>query len=875
MDLQQRKLNKSEWDSIEVPVTADEMEVLHLIRKGFHNVNIKYNKSESLFSYLKMEVTKEMADYLYGKYFADTVNRLADKYQIRFLQIKMASAPFIKKADLIRLQKNTVESLQKADIYEFVLLDVVERLFASQKTPKKESEWLMYYYTLYKLLKNNIAHINSHIVDVAQKILSEYESAVSISDIITNASPFIEKNPWLNRYNDMQLYQHQKEIFTICKRPDPKLVLYIAPTGTGKTLTPIGLSEQHRIIFVCAARHVGLALAKAGISVNKKVAFAFGCSSSGDIRLHYFAAKEITVNRRTGGIWKVDNSVGDKVEIMICDIKSYLPAMYYMLAFNADTEIITYWDEPTITMDYANHEFHAIIQKNWSENKIPHMVLSSATLPKLHELGETVADFKEKFPGANVFNIVSHDCRKSIPIVNKHGYVVLPHNLHRDYAKMRESVRFCLENATLLRYFDLSEVVVCLEYILSAGWVSRTHQVERYFETLDDLTVIQLKVYYLKLLSDLSEESWYKMYDVLYVKRLRKVAANEFVDPKGNRITKSVSIGPGTSVAAAHAPLEGKPLMRLSSVPAEVGTTPLKTEAPDATAITGIYITTKDAFTLTDGPTIFLATDVEKVAKFCVQQANIPAKVMEDIVEKINFNNGINDKISVYEKSIEDVNERRENETKNAPASDKKKMHKLDRGFKDDDVGGNKDTKRLLAEMEVLRSMIKITKLNDAFVPNTSLHMKKWAEEFHGVGIPAFKSDIDDETIVKIMLLKNVADSWKVLLLMGIGVFTNHESIEYTEIMKNLADQQKLYLIIASSDYIYGTNYQFCHGYISKDATMTQEKIIQSMGRVGRNKMHQDYTIRFRDDEQIVKIFTHEVDKPEVTNMNRLFTTME
>ena len=34
--------------------------------------------------------------------------------------------------------------------------------------------------------------------------------------------------------------------------------------------------------------------------------------------------------------------------------------------------------------------------------------------------------------------------------------------------------------------------------------------------------------------------------------------------------------------------------------------------------------------------------------------------------------------------------------------------------------------------------------------------------------------------------------------------------------MKRLADEQKLYLIIASSDYIYGTNYQFCHGYLSK-----------------------------------------------------------
>ena len=123
------------------------------------------------------------------------------------------------------------------------------------------------------------------------------------------------------------------------------------------------------------------------------------------------------------------------------------------------------------------------------------------------------------------------------------------------------------------------------------------------------------------------------------------------------------------------------------------------------------------------------------------------------------------------------------------------------------------------------------------------------------------------------MMLEDVENSWKVLLLMGIGVFTNHESIAYTEIMKSLADQQKLYIIIASSDYIYGTNYQFCHGYLSKDLDMTQEKIIQAMGRIGRNNIQQDYTIRFRDDAQILKLFTSETDKPEIVNMNRLFNS--
>jgi hypothetical protein len=125
------------------------------------------------------------------------------------------------------------------------------------------------------------------------------------------------------------------------------------------------------------------------------------------------------------------------------------------------------------------------------------------------------------------------------------------------------------------------------------------------------------------------------------------------------------------------------------------------------------------------------------------------------------------------------------------------------------------------------------------------------------------------------MLLKDVEDSWKVLLLLGIGVFTEHKSIAYTEIMKKLADKQLLYLIIADTDYIYGTNYQFCHGYLSKDLNMTQEKIIQALGRIGRNNIQQEYSARFRDDAQIKTLFTSfkSEDKPEVLNMNILFNT--
>jgi hypothetical protein len=178
---------------------------------------------------------------------------------------------------------------------------------------------------------------------------------------------------------------------------------------------------------------------------------------------------------------------------------------------------------------------------------------------------------------------------------------------------------------------------------------------------------------------------------------------------------------------------------------------------------------------------------------------------------------------------------------------------------------------KMREDINTLKTMIKNATLDELFIPNRITHLNKWANGLNSN--KSFTSSIEEETIIAIMMLKDVDDSWKILLLLGIGVFTEHKSSAYTEIMKKLADEQKLYLIIADSDYIYGTNYQFCHGYLSKDLGLTQEKIIQALGRIGRNNIQQEYSARFRDDIQIETLFTRfaSEDKPEVINMNQLF----
>jgi hypothetical protein len=68
--LSQQKLSKSEWDSVEIPVSPDELAILKLITSGYTDINIRTNKTNSIFSFLKIEYSQQMEDFLYNKYFA-------------------------------------------------------------------------------------------------------------------------------------------------------------------------------------------------------------------------------------------------------------------------------------------------------------------------------------------------------------------------------------------------------------------------------------------------------------------------------------------------------------------------------------------------------------------------------------------------------------------------------------------------------------------------------------------------------------------------------------------------------------------------------------------------------------------------------------
>lgn len=857
MDLSQEKLTKAEWKSIEIPVVAQEQKILKLIMAGFENPDIRIPLNQSIATFMKLTMDDAMEAYVFHEFFQSIIPQ--NGKPVTSLPKK---TPIIKKADKIRIEnmkKNIEENRQQ--IFEYTLLDLIRNVTAINKNRTV--------YSLIHILKNTTTpHLNRLVMEYVQQWIQQTEPSVSVLDVVLKATENIEHNRSLIQYSDITLFSHQQDLFRLFHQPceTPRLVLYIAPTGTGKTLSPLGLAQNgQRVIFVCSARHVGLGLAKSAISVEKKVAFAYGCNSAEDIRLHNFAAVDYVKNRRSGGIGKVDNSNGSRVEIMICDVKSYLIAMRYMMEFHPVQDLILYWDEPTITMDYEEHPLHALIHQNWTENQLHNIVLSCATLPKRHEIQQTIDHFLLKFAqnytdltdaekeDRFVHNIVSFDCKKTISILDPTNKCVLPHLLFSHSPQdLMDSVSHCLQNKTLLRYFDLGEIIRFLEAVITP------EEITGYFEgKLENITLTSIKIFYLKVLMEKIEEEeenntkWKGT--LIYLKETQQGKWSRVSSIGGNSINKVHSI----TGAVSNVVRGGGPLQRTASlaVPPTSGIQPTLTLTNPHS---GILFTTQDAYTLTDGPTIYIAEDVQKIGAFYIQQTRIPEIELQGLLKKIHNNNLLQKKINLLENEMEDQ--------LGKEVLKDKKMEKEQ---------FSREVKQIKGQLELLRSQMEPMSLRPDYIPNHSSHFKKWTEGLSltdgKMGKP-FTGNIEEGDVIRIMEL-DVEDHLKILLLLGIGVFLQNTTVAYLELIKTLATEQKLYLIIASSDYIYGTNYPFCHGILGKDLQkMTQQKTIQAMGRIGRNNIQQEYTVRFRNPDLLRKLFLPLDENPEAVNMCRLFS---
>jgi len=806
MALQQTKLTRAEWNGIEVPLPIDEKSILAMLVTGYNQLDARYCNKPSMLSYMKMDNKPETHDFIYETYFRDTLIKLLRHYSVPESDWPQSSSKKkLKKADVFRVQNTTGQLEEKRNlIVETILLDMLETLLPIQS---QSLEWCRVVYAVQRILSFEIPRMNTHVVSAITRLLRSSafsDKAGLVKQVYTHAQEVLITNPHLKKVSVCHLYDHQKELFAHVKRKGPKLLLLRAPTGTGKTVSPLGLLEGHRILFVCGARHVGLSLARSAINMQRRVAFAFNCASSADIRLHYYAAKECIRDRRSGAIRKVDNSVGDNVEIIISDLRSCVVAMYYMLAFNKPEQLLLYWDEPTISLDRETHPMHETVADIWNKNTIPNVVFSSATLPSRMELQTTCHDFSGRFDGATIYDINSSDYNKSIAVIDTDQRYVTPHNSFNDYAEFRKAVSWCVSNPTVLRYLALEESVYFVKWVEKHIELPTALHVENSFTEAIDVTVSGVKQHYLELLKHIGTEAFELMV--------------EHFHNKGKKLYDS-----------------------------------------------SVLLTTSDAHTLTNGPTIYLARDVDKIARFLLQQSKIPGAALNDVYKDLEFNRKLLREIDRLEKQCST------SELTDGP-SNKQDSKKNER-----DIGkGDERDGKVQRQIRQLQCNLRTAKLHNMFVPNTKDHLASWCPHYvPGKDLP-FQSNISEAETSEIMSIKETRDMWKLLLLMGIGVLENSMSVGYTEKMKALASEQKLYLLIAADDYIYGTNYQFGHVYIGKDlASMTQDKILQAVGRVGRELDSKQYTVRVRDNAVSLRLFSKVEDKPEVRNMARLFISAD
>ena len=412
--------------------------------------------------------------------------------------------------------------------------------------------------------------------------------------------------------------------------------------------------------------------------------------------------------------------------------------------------------------------------------------------------------------------------------------------MFENYNELQQCAEYCNDNKTLLRYFDLKEIIQFIEYLKTSGFIPEEYMPENYFENdISKIKMNSIKIYYLELIKTIKEDDWSSIYKYVAITMRRKFDTNE--------IKKTSSMGYKPSAS-------GKPLTRTASVSSE----PSYIDKAKASSLAsgGILLTTADAHTLTDGPTIYLTENIKTICNFYIQQSNIPKTVFDELFRKLGENNAIVAKIAKLEKTLED-------ELGTVASKDKKMSG---------DELSSPTARRIDEEIRDLKSQIKILSLDAVYVPNTVQHQDIWVPK---TVEQAFIPNIDPDTVKKVMELE-IDDRLKILLLLGIGSFEYQENTAYTEIVKEMANQKRLFMIIASSDYIYGTNYQFCHEIIGKDlVNMSQQKTIQALGRVGRNNVQQDYTTRFRDDEIIYNLFRSQPVNIEADMMCKLLTTDE
>lgn len=834
--INQSKLCKEEWETIEKPCNNSDKIILKFLEESYQNPDKVLYKYCTLQEFLK--VNEECYDeFIYKNILHNYIEKLDNKYEkILSLNKNYISAKQLyqnknkknnvvcKKKILIKIEsskdkvKSVLEEISIKDLHKNVKKSVIieVNLFIlaislMHNLKHRKSYYVsMFSYLIKKMVtKYQKTHnLNTLFMNYYNNILYFVEKHINLKDILKNYQEFVIKN--IEKDEQIKLYEHQKELISYYKNSFEKsescgsFIMYSAPTGSGKTMTPIGLVHDYKVIFICAARHVGLTLANYMINMGKKVAFAFGCNKMEDIRLHFNAVSDYIQVQKNGKKIKLpDHMVGDKVEIIISDIQSYYHSMLYMMSFNNANDMILYWDEPTISMDYETHELHSDIENVFKNNKIPNIILSSASLPEINQIPNVIESFKNKFPNKNIniLEIKSNMNQNSVSIYDDCGNVMMPHHLWlNDDDKLNKCIQYLEKRIELQKFLSVNECINFIQDVdkyLSIDVLSYQEVIENILPVnvvmINNMHIFKIYLYLLSMLRKNKREQLYNHY----------ITKNEM-----NK---------------------------------------LKTQQ--------IYLTSVDSFTITGGPCLYLTNSPSKLISMLFKTSTIPEDMLHALMKIVKDNEihmaVINKNMKLFEDAMrkELDKERKMEAGKMTPQAEK--INKL---------------------IETTRAKLKSVSLQYEYIPNYKEHFNKFHKNLSLKDYELWRSQIDEDMLEKILNIDKLDPIFKLTLMIGIGILHKDLPSEYTYYVKELTNKQKLFMVIADEDYVYGTNYQFCHGYIGKDLTsITQEKLVQSMGRIGRKNMNKEYTFRLRDNNLFERIFIPSQHCIEVDNMNKLF----
>mgnify|MGYP003329949807 FL=1 len=96
----------------------------------------------------------------------------------------------------------------------------------------------------------------------------------------------------------------------------------------------------------------------------------------------------------------------------------------------------------------------------------------------------------------------------------------MPHYLYSNYDDMRSSINHCQLNKTMYRYLDLADVINVIQLVnIYDEWLPERYRLNEYFDTIDGVTIENIKTYYLTMMYNISKLHWDNIYQYLCSER--------------------------------------------------------------------------------------------------------------------------------------------------------------------------------------------------------------------------------------------------------------------------------------------------------------------------------------------------------------------